>query len=273
MSGSAGLHGGDLPASASSPDLVVVDAGNSHTVFGFYRGATLVRSLRLASDRERTVDELGAVLLPLLDRFGLDCSAVAGVMVASVVPPLTTTLAELSRRYFGRAALFVEPGVKTGMPIRYDNPAEVGADRIVNAVAARERWGAPVVVVDFGTATTFDVVNDKGEYVGGVITPGISISAEALFSHASRLFRVDIRKPERLVARNTAGAIQSGLYWGYVGLVEGILARLASELPGLRAVVATGGQARLIAESVPRIDAVADELTLEGLRLIWERNQ
>jgi type III pantothenate kinase len=182
-------------------------------------------------------------------------------------------LAQLSKAFFGHEALFVEPGVKTGMPIRYDNPAEVGADRIVNAVAARERWGAPVVVVDFGTATTFDIVSPKGEYVGGVIAPGLAISAEALFSRASRLFRVDIRRPDRLVGKTTAGAMQSGLYWGYVGLVEGILSRLESELPGLERVVATGGQAGLIAAAVPRIDEVEPDLTLEGLRLIWERNR
>jgi type III pantothenate kinase len=208
-----------------------------------------------------------------MERFGIEPEALEGVMIASVVPPVNTTLAQLSKAFFGHEALFVEPGVKTGMPIRYDNPAEVGADRIVNAVAARERWGAPVVVVDFGTATTFDIVSPKGEYVGGVIAPGLAISAEALFSRASRLFRVDIRRPDRLVGKTTAGAMQSGLYWGYVGLVEGILSRLESELPGLERVVATGGQAGLIAAAVPRIDEVEPDLTLEGLRLIWERNR
>lgn len=255
------------------PDLVVVDAGNSHMVFGFYRGSELVRSLRVATSRDRTADELGALLVPLMERFGIGPEALEGVIVASVVPPVNGTLAQLSKEFFGHEALFIEPGVKTGMPIRYDNPAEVGADRIVNAVAARERWGAPVVVVDFGTATTFDIVSHKGEYVGGVIAPGLAISAEALFSRASRLFRVDIRRPERLVGKTTAGAMQSGLYWGYVGLVEGILGRLESELPGIERVVATGGQAGLIAASVPRIDEVEPNLTLEGLRLIWERNR
>jgi type III pantothenate kinase len=163
--------------------------------------------------------------------------------------------------------------VKTGMPIRYDNPAEVGADRIVNAVAAREVHGAPVVVVDFGTATTFDIVNAAGEYAGGIICPGIGISAEALFSHASRLYRVDIRRPARLVGRNTAGAMQSGLYFGYVALVDGILERLGRELPGLQAVVATGGLAELIAEGSERITCVEPMLTLHGLKLIYELNR
>ena len=253
--------------------LVLVDVGNTNTVLGVYRGERLVESFRLATVAERTADEYGALLLPLFQRAGLEPRDAEGVVVSSVVPPLTPVLEELAHRFFGRAALFVEPGIKTGMPIRYDNPAEVGADRIVNALAARELFGAPVVVVDFGTATTFDVVNPAGEYVGGIICPGIGISAEALFAHASRLYRVDIRRPARLIGRNTAGAMQSGLYFGYVGLVDGILERLAGELPGLSTVVATGGLAELIAGGSARIGRVEPLLTLIGLKLIHDRNR
>ncbi|HEV8631547.1 MAG TPA: type III pantothenate kinase [Thermoanaerobaculia bacterium] len=253
--------------------LVLIDVGNTNTVVGVYRGDVLVESFRLSTDAERTEDEYGSLLLPLFARAGLDPDDAEAVVISSVVPPLNGAFERLSQRFFGRPALFVEPGVKTGMPIRYDNPTEVGADRIVNALAAREQFGSPVVVVDFGTATTFDVVNPAGEYAGGIICPGIGISAEALFAHASRLYRVDIRRPSRLVGRNTAGAMQSGLYFGYVGLVDGILARLAAELPGLRAVVATGGLAELIAEGSERITHVEPLLTLAGLKLVHERNR
>jgi type III pantothenate kinase len=203
----------------------------------------------------------------------VDPATADAVVVSSVVPPLNPTLERLAQRYFGRPPLFIEPGVRTGMPIRYDNPAEVGADRIVNAVAARELYGAPVVVVDFGTATTFDVVNAAGEYAGGIIAPGIMISAEALFAHASRLYRVDVRKPALLVGRTTAAAMQSGIYWGAIGLVDGILARLLAELPGVKNVVATGGQAELIAEGSQHIREVNPRLTLQGLKLIYDRNR
>ncbi|MGD2114215.1 MAG: type III pantothenate kinase [Acidobacteriota bacterium] len=253
--------------------LLVVDVGNSNTIFGVYRGDALLDSFRLSSDSDRTADEYGATLLPLFRRAGLDPRETEGVIVSSVVPPLHLTLDRLSQRYFGRAPMFVEPGVKTGMVIRMDNPAEVGADRIVNAVAARERYGAPVVVVDFGTATTFDVVDGAGEYVGGIIAPGLSISAEALFSHGSRLYRVDIRRPEHLVGKNTAEAMQSGIYYGYTGLVDGILERLVEEMPGLETVVATGGQARLIASGSRFIRKVDPLITLAGLKLIYERNR
>ena len=175
------------------------------------------------------------------------------MVISSVVPPLNPTLERLARKFFGSPPLFIEPGVKTGMPIRYDNPQEVGADRIVNAVAAREVFGSPVIVVDFGTATTFDIVNASGEYVGGIIAPGILISAEALFAHASRLYRVDVKRPDRLVGRTTAGAMQSGIYYGYIGLVDGILERLLAEMPGTKSVVATGGQA----ERSPRARATS----------------
>jgi len=253
--------------------LVVVDVGNTNTIFGVYRGDTMVESFRLSSDAERTADEYGATLLPLFRLAGLDPAETEGVVVSSVVPPLHLTLDQLAQRYFGRAPMFVEPGVKTGMVIRMDNPTEVGADRIVNSVAARERYGAPVVVVDFGTATTFDVVNEAGEYIGGIIAPGISISAEALFSHGSRLYRVDIRRPDQLVGKNTAGAMQSGIYYGYIGLVDGILERLVAEIPGLATVVATGGQARMIANGSRFITKVDPLITLAGLKLIYERNR
>ena len=269
----AGAASADSGIAGGTGLLVLVDVGNTNTVLGVYRGDRMVESFRLTTAAERTADEYGALLLPLFQRAGLEPREAEGVVVSSVVPPLDPVLEELALRFFGRTALFVEPGVKTGMPIRYDNPAEVGADRIVNALAARELYGAPVVVVDFGTATTFDVVNPAGEYAGGIICPGIGISAEALFAHASRLYRVDIRRPARLVGRNTAGAMQSGLYFGYVGLVDGILERLAGELPGLRTVVATGGLAELIAGGSTRIERVEPLLTLIGLKLIHDRNR
>jgi len=263
----------DAGNAADTGLLVLLDVGNTNTVVGVYRGDELVESFRLSTDRERTADEVGAFLLPLFARAGIDPEAAEAVVISSVVPPLHLTLDQMARRYFGKKPLFVEPGIKTGMPIRYDNPAEVGADRIVNAVAARERFGAPVVVVDFGTATTFDVVNAAGEYAGGIICPGILISAEALFAQASRLYRVDVRKPPELVGKNTANAMQAGIYYGYIGLVDGILERLTAELPGLRTVVATGGQAPLIAAGSKFIREVDPLLTLAGLKLIYEKNR
>ncbi len=251
--------------------LVVVDVGNTNTVFGIYRGEDLLQ-FRLSTDRERTADEYGSMLLPLFARHELDSADVEAVVISSVVPPLSRTLDDMARHYFHCKALFIEPGVRTGMPIRYDNPTEVGADRVVNAVAAREKYGSPVIVVDFGTATTFDLVNAAGEYVGGIISPGITISAEALFARASRLYRVDVRKPAELIGKNTAGAMQAGIYYGYIGLVDGILERLLAEMPGTKMVVATGGQADLIAGGSKYIREVDPMLTLAGLKLIYERN-
>ncbi len=253
--------------------LLAIDVGNTNTVFGVYRGAELIENFRLSTDVERTSDEYGATLVTLLNRAEIGTESVADVIVCSVVPPLHPTLVRLGEAFFGRRPLFVEPGVRTGMPIRYDNPSEVGADRIVNAVAARELCGAPVVVVDFGTATTFDIVNAKGEYAGGIICPGVLISAEALFSQASRLYRVDVRPPDGLIGRNTAAAMQAGIYYGYVGLVDGILGRLKAEIQGLQEIVATGGQAEMIAAGSAHLDRVEPRLTLTGLQLIHALNR
>jgi len=253
--------------------VVLVDAGNTNTIFGVLSAGELVESFRLSTDRGRTADEYGALLLPLFRHLGLDPTSTEDFLVSSVVPPIHPTMERLARQYFNARAVFIEPGMKTGMSIRYDNPAEVGADRIVNSVAARHLYGAPVVVVDFGTATTFDIVNEAGEYAGGIIAPGIGISAEALFAQASRLYRVDIRKPQQLVGRNTGGAMQSGIYYGYIGLVDGILERLHEDIPNLRTVVATGGQAELIAGGSCYIQEVHSQLTLLGLKLIYELNK
>ena len=257
---------------AEHQQLVVIDVGNTNIVVGVYSGDELVQHIRLSTATERTAEEHAALLLPLLERRGVDPARIEGVVVSSVVPPLSPTFEQLSRDLFGRRPLFVEPGIKTGMPIRSDNPVEVGADRIANSVAARELYGAPAVVVDFGTALTFDVVSPDGAYVGGLIAPGPGIAAEALFARASRLYRVDLRPPQRLIGGSTSAAMQSGLFYGFVGLVDGILDRLVEEVDGLEAIVATGGRAELISEASRRIVEVHPNLTLVGLKLIYERN-
>jgi type III pantothenate kinase len=253
--------------------LLTIDVGNTNTVLGVHAGTALRAHWRLTTRREQTADEYGILVRNLFEASGVDPAALTGVALASVVPSLTSVLVTLSSQYLGQEPLVVEPGVKTGMPILYEPPADVGADRIVNGVAAFAAYGGPVIVVDFGTATTFDVVTRKGEYLGGVICPGVGISADALFQRAARLPRVDIRNPGRVVGRNTVSSMQSGLYFGYVGLVEGIIARIRSELQEPARAVATGGLAETLASAIPSIEAVDPVLTLTGLRLIWERNR
>jgi type III pantothenate kinase len=253
--------------------LLTIDAGNTNTVLGLHDGAELRMHWRLTTRREQTADEYGIFVRNLFAAFGVDPKAVGGVALASVVPPLTPVLVSLARDYLGQEPLVVEPGVRTGMPILYEPASDVGADRIVNGVAAFAVFGGPVIVVDFGTATTLDVVTKKGEYVGGVICPGVGISADALFQRAARLPRVDVRAPGRVIGRSTVASIQSGLFFGYASMVEGLIARIKAELAEPAKVVATGGLAETLAAELPSLDAVDPVLTLNGLRLIWERNR
>jgi type III pantothenate kinase len=252
-------------------NLLVVDVGNTNIVLGIYRDDELVDSWRLATARDRTADEYGILAKQLIDG-SLD-DGLEGAIVGSVVPPLNTAMSWMINHYFGVEAMFVEPGVKTGIAIRTDNPQEVGADRIINCVAAYERFGGPTIIVDFGTATTFDVVTADAEYVGGAIAPGLNISADALFARAARLTRVDIKRPAHVIGSNTIVNLQSGLYFGYLGLVDGILARMKRELPGLKRVIATGGLASLFEAESEHIDEIDPELTLKGLKIIYDRNR
>jgi len=256
--------------------LLAVDVGNTNLVLGVFdldqEGLPLLHSWRLSTSRERTVDEYGLSSFALLRHRGLEPSMISQVVIASVVPPLHPVLDSWIRVYFGVEPLWIGPGIKTGLKVLIENPAELGADRIVNAVAALERYGAPLIAVDFGTATTFDVVSSKREYLGGLIVPGLKLGAEALFQRASRLPRVEITEPERLIGRNTVQAMQSGLFYGYVGQVDGILERLLAESPE-STVVATGGLSKVIAPASKFIQHLEPDLTLEGLKLLWLKNR
>ena len=258
--------------------LIAIDIGNTNVTIGVFDGDALAHNWRLAALRERTADELGIYVTRLFEQTRVDISHVSGIVIASVVPPLTRPMEEMCERYFRQKALFVD-AANAGIPIRYSPVGDVGADRIVNAVAAWELHGKaqqiPLIVVDFGTGTTFDVITRDGEYVGGVICPGIGISAEALFQRAARLPRVDVRKPPTVIGQNTVNAMQSGLFFGYVEMVDGLVRRIRQELPGGETayVIATGGLAEVISGDAKSIQRIEPDLTLHGLRLIWRRNQ
>lgn len=253
--------------------LLVIDVGNTNIVFGVYEKDHLLKSWRIWTRKDQTSDEFAIVLSNLFSHESLDLKSINAVVVACVVPPLIDVIAGFARKYLSLDPLFVGPGIKTGMPILYDNPKDVGADRVVNAVAAYEKYRRSCIIVDFGTATTFDYVSERGEYVGGAIAPGILISTEALFQRASKLPRIELIKPKTVIGKNTTHSMQAGIIYGYVGLVDGIVNKMKEEAGGDPMVVATGGLANIIASESETIKEVDENLTLEGLKIIYHRNR
>lgn len=270
--------------------LLALDVGNTNTTLGLYRlegeavkapapdGArpNLVAHWRVTTHRTQTVDEYGVFFVNLFEMHGLKPTQVTHIIISSVVPPVDSTLRHVCETYFRVEPVFVEPGIKTGMPMLIDNPTELGADRLCDCIAAFERYGGPSIVVDFGTATKFEVISERGEYLGGAIAPGLGLSADALFARAAKLSRVDIRRPSKVIGTNTVAHLQSGLYYGFIGLVDGVLDRIFAELGPERkprAVIATGGLARMVAEDSRYITTIDDLLTLDGLRILFERNR
>lgn len=252
--------------------VLVIDVGNTNIVLGVFQGKKIVQSWRISTNREKTADEYGIQIRVLFHYGAIRYEDISAIVISSVVPPLMPALEIMAIEYFGIKPLIVGPGVKTSMPIRYDNPKEVGADRIVNAIAAYEIYGGPLIVVDFGTATTFDGISRDGEYIGGAIAPGIGISTEALYTRAAKLPRIELQKPKTVIGKNTVTSMQSGIIFGFVGQVEGIITRMKKEMGQKVYVVATGGLAELICRETASIDRVDQNLTLEGLRIIYERN-
>lgn len=257
----------------SSAVILVIDVGNTNIVLGLYQDRELLHHWRLSTNRSQTVDEYGILIHNLFRIGNIDIQSIQGIIISCVVPPIMGTLEQLCEKYLGRIPLVVGPGIKTGLNIRYENPREVGADRIVNSVSAIEQYGGPLIVVDFGTATTFDYIDQKGNYLGGAIVPGLGISTEALYQRAAKLPRIDLSKPKSVIGRNTVHSMQAGIIYGYAGQVDGIVDRMKAEMNEHPKVIATGGLAELIAKESRSIDEINPMLTLEGLRLIYKRNQ
>lgn len=253
--------------------ILVFDVGNTNIVLGVYEDKSLVEHWRISTAAQRTADEYAVLLKALFEGSGLTFKNIKGIILSSVVPPLMLTLDLMSKKYFGFEPLVVGPGIKTGIKIKFENPREVGADRIVNAIAGFEFYGGPLIIVDFGTATTFDAITAKGEYLGGAIAPGIGISTEALFARAAKLPRVELVKPPSVIGKNTVNSMQAGIIYGFAGQVDAVVSRMKKELPGNPLVVATGDMAEIMAQEARTIDKVDPLLTLAGLRIIYERNQ